>query len=274
MILWLLSCTQPELKSADFLCDAFVEQAQWKLDEEGLLHVIVDHKSGIKHQISTPMSSTLDILLLAREEKVRGAFHRSHYQYQLVADKGSHIIEPIVVAFSAPEEEQTQTLSEIFVDVGLEETKLALHEALERPQPNPYLPIWLFVALGGGFFWYQRRKRLNHQEPVSLEEEMRSLWYEIRRKEPSREHACKLMSFLLRRYLGTRFEDDHLISMGPQELISWITSSKMRPAAREAALRMVELCTLGQFSDMELKEDTLEVLGRDLEVVMVRLEVS
>ena len=273
MILWFLSCTQPEVASKEYLCDAFVEHAQWSPDSEGKLHIIVDHKSYLEHQISTPTSTTLDILLIDRKQKMRGAFNRSHYQYRLIGEKGSHIIEPLDVVFTVDGEEYNEHLTEIFIDVGLEEQKVDLHGALERPEPSYSLPMWLFITLGGLFFLYQRRKRVYTLQVVSIEDEIRSLWHEIRSTERSTEHACKLLSFLLKRYLGERF-NDMLQGLGPQELCQWVRKSALRPSAREAALRIIDITTQIQFGGAVMADDILEVLGRDLEVVMVRLEQS
>ena len=270
MMIWLLACTKPIEHHEAFLCDAFVEQAQWPVEQDGLLHVVVDHKTSMTHQITTPTSLTLDVLLLEREELRRGAFDRTHYQYRLTGDKGSHIIEPLEITFQA-EQSHSVELTEIFVDIGLEEHEMNLHEILKRPQRDYSLPVWLFVFSGVGFFWYQRRKKNQVIPSATLEEEIRSLWHEICLKEGSVEHASKLMSHLLKRYLGMRYKVS-LVALGPQELRQWIRESNLRSSAQEAALRIVDTITQAQFDDTEIDRSILAVLGRDLEVVMVRSE--
>ena len=80
-----------------------------------------------------------------------------------------------------------------------------------------------------------------------------------------------MLSHILRRYLGARF-GVNLDSLAPLELREWISTSSLRQAAKEAALRISHMTEELGFAGSDIEEGALLSLGGDLEVVFVREE--
>ena len=270
MFSW-FSCTQQQRPTQAIYFDAFVERSILKEGEEGVLHILVDHKEGYTHQVEPPQSKTMDFLLLSRTQSQLGSLSRTHYQFRFTPSKGSHIIEPIVGFFVKNEEETKKIVGEIFVDVGLEDTKDSLHDVMERPIASPYLPVWLVGGACAFFMWYQHRKSKVAAVERTLEEEFRSTWADIKIHEKDPEKIVLMLSRLLRRYLGIRFGVE-LQSLGPLEFRKWVEAAPLRLAAKEAALRISQQIEELGFAGKKAGEEVLLSLGGDLEVIFVRGE--
>ena len=246
--------------------DAYVLSKYVLENEPIILFVEVYQDKGWSHRALLVSCDSLRVEWKETQIEKMGSGIRTVYEYHLWGEKGSHIIDSISLHGAKGDQEEILAAPEIFVDVGGTKQKTELGGIARRTE-TPFPWYWIVTGIGGMFVgWYVLRRETLASFPPTPEEQFRSDWgMFVQREEDGQERAVYL-SFLLRRYLDTRFETniEHATPQEAQEIVQHVSCPE---PVREAVLRIFSETDAIRFAGKQASEKTFAELGRSLEVI-------